>query len=228
MQRAGNGGNRRVTGGGYRQLVTHLEQQRRHNRHLFPPHIAAALLSVDFGQVLYDIMDLNVPNLPECAICEDLFGDNKPEVCSNCGSTDHAINRAVHLEKVQFFSRYILELSQNQDLTAEEIFQTHLLVAVLTLFLNKEVHMADIEQRRHELLVERMNRSGGDMSDIDAELDQLDEQESDMDSSIRRARRSLFRVFGGARTFRYTRAVVEQTADEFADYVRTQYPNTVV
>lgn len=213
-------------------LVRYLANYWHLHQFAFPAQVAAELFGVNYGEVLREIMDLDIPNFPECVQCEDSSSnDNAPAVCPNCEASKHAKNSAIHAEKMRFFSQQILNLRRAQHVTVRDIFAANLKIAVFSIFQTKEREMSRIERQRHHLLVERTHYGAGNMQNINEEmtrLAQLTQEERLAKHHVKRAMRWLYRMFGGRRTFRCSNADVEEATENFCMIVRVFYPGTFV
>ena len=200
------------------------------NRQLYlSPLMVTILFMNDWCKLLRQFMDLDVPGVPDCDDCGNSYPQTRVSICANCRFSGHLFNSCVHEEKGRFF-RFILagfrqELQIETNMRARFFYR--LMISMISNCIELERKLVNIENRRHDLLVELSNLMPEDIQLISNTSRVIDEDEVAIFSEHRR--RNSFRF---ARFRRYampfTSVHKARARRRIITIIRAYYPETVV
>jgi hypothetical protein len=194
----------------------------------YSPIYVALTFILDLSRLVYNNMDLEVQGVTECAACE--YGRDEGElVCRQCTSSDHQANMRVHEEKAIFFARLLQEVNnrRHNTINANDAIMLRLHARVIRMFQQKETMMAEMERRKHDLLVERENGNETVRENYENELRNIETEVENINRGFARARRRLYQENGGRAMFRCSGAEMEAAQEQFEAYVVSQYPGAI-
>jgi hypothetical protein len=212
--------------GQQRQQSRRNLQNRRGGLQRFSPIYVALTFILDLSRLLHNNMNLSVQGVNECDSCE--FGRDEGElVCRHCTSSSHQEKMRIHEEKARFFERLFQGVNLQRQNTTDEnhVFMLTLHARVIRLFQQKETIMAEMERRKHELLVERENGCESVQQNYENEMQLIETEIENINRTFARTRRMIYQRYGGRVTFRCTEAEMDAAQEQFEAFVVSQYPD---
>ena len=133
------------------------------NRRIYlSPFMSAMLFALNLCKKLQKYMEPDVPGVPDCDVCELSYPQTHASICANCRFSGHLYYSRVHEEKVRFFNYILVKYEQKYriDTNMRSRFFYRLMISMISNCIELEQQLVNIENRRHDLLVERTNSTG--------------------------------------------------------------------
>jgi hypothetical protein len=187
--------------------------------------MSAMLFALNLCKLLQKFMDLDVPGVPDCDVCEHSYPQIRVSICANCRFSGHLYNSRVHEEKVRFFNSILAECEQvlQIETNMRMRFFCRLMISMISNCIERERRLVNIENRRHDLLVELTN-STGDTQLISNASRLIDVDEAAIFRRYRRSNLSRFTRFRRYVT-PFTSVHIVRARQSFIDRIQEHYPD---